>query len=64
MNGDWKSVVGIATHYRLDSRGSNPGGARDSLFSIPVQTGHSTTGIGTLSRGQSGPGVALTTRPI
>jgi hypothetical protein len=62
------SSVGIATHYGLDvPRIESQWGAR---LSAPVQTGpgaHPTSytfGTDSLSRGQSGRGVALTIHPI
>jgi len=52
------SVVGIQTCYRLDSQGSNSGGAR---YSAPVQTGpeaHPASGTGSfLGVKQPGHGV-------
>jgi hypothetical protein len=53
------SIVGIATRYGLEVRGSNLGGAR---FSASVQTGRPLVqSVPDLSRGWSGWGVALTT---
>jgi len=61
------SVVGIATGYGLDGRGSNPGGAR---FSALVQTGPGaypascTMGTGSFPGVKSGRSVTLTPHPL
>jgi hypothetical protein len=53
----------------MGSESETPVGARDFLFSTPVETGTGAhpascaTGTGSLSRGLSGQGVALTTHP-
>jgi hypothetical protein len=63
------SSVGIATRYGLDGLGSNPSGGGGARFSGLVHTGYEgypasyTTGTGSLSRGLSGRGLALTTHP-
>jgi hypothetical protein len=60
------SSVGIATDYRLDGLGSNPGG--DEFFP-PVQTGPGTyaasckMGTGSFPGVKCGRGVLLTTHP-
>ena len=62
------SVFGIATSYGLDGTGIES--RLKAGFSAPVQTGHEAhltyckIGTGSLSWGQSGRGVALTTHPI
>ena len=59
--------VGIATDYRLDGSGSNPGGGRDFP---PVQTGpgahpaSSTMGTGSFPWVKCGRGMLLTTHPL
>ena len=68
---EWTTLhlsVGIATRYGLDGPGiESRCGAR---FPAPVQTGHRahpasyTMGTGSLSRGKSGRGVALTTQNL
>ena len=61
------SSVGIATEYRLDGPGSNPGEGRDFP---PVQTGPGvhpascTVGTGSFPRVKSGRGVLLTTHSL
>jgi hypothetical protein len=64
----WKSTIYYYYYYLLDGPGIES--RWEAKFSVPVQTDHGahpasfTMITGSLSRGQSGRGVALTTHPI